>query len=203
MKKPITGLIICFIVFGFVVAAPVVLAEQATTSGVKRFLPGMVREKLENRQEKVETRKEVVAEKRAAIAEKKEDAVERVRKSVVARWNVFSKAVTRTENLLEKLQVRIDKAKAAGKDVSAMDAAMSDAKDKLADAESKLASIKDKRETAMSRESFREVHDLFKGIREDLIAIHKDASIIIRNLKSFNSANSASPSAKKKISGSD
>lgn len=200
MKKTIFTVALLSVVFVSVVLVPAVLAEQATTSGIKRLLPAAVREKLESRKEKVEERKEVAVEKRAALVEKKEDAAERVRKSVVARWNVFNKAVTRAENLLERLQVRIDAAKTAGKDTAAMESAMSDAKDKLADAKSKIASIKDKRETALSRESFREIHDLFKVIKEDLRAAAKDASVIIRNLKSFNSSAIASPSAQKKLS---
>lgn len=170
-----------------------VQAEEATSTGIKRLLPAVIREKLDARQEKkaeiLETRKEKKAEVKEKIEEKREDKQERVRKAVTARWNVFSKLTEKAEALLTKLQERIDTAKSAGKDVKDAETVMTDARAKLTDAKIKASEIEEVKGTAMNREVFKEIQLKFQAIHKDLNALRQDASKIIRTLKSFNSEN--------------
>lgn len=187
MKK-IFFVAVIFMLFAFVVSTA--LAEEANTPAKKRLLPSIknIKEKVSSAvAEKLENRKEgTTGAKTLKVAENKE----RVRQSIVVRWNVFNRVVTRAENLLDKLQERITRAKDAGKDVTAAEAAMTDARGRLKDAKSKLENIKSKKAEVMTKDQFRAIHQDFKAIERDLIAIKKDAATIIRNLKSFNSTTS-------------
>ncbi len=152
---------------------------NASTSGIRR-LEETVKERVTNIKEKV-------SEKRDA---KKEAIVTRVRKAVDARETALSRSLDLAGKILDKLQIRIDAAKNAGKDVTSMSAAMTDARSKLADAKTRLANVDAQKGTAVDKAGFQAIETQFKAIRQDIHAIREDASKIIRTLKSFNSATS-------------
>lgn len=164
------------LIFGL--GANLVLAE-ATPSGVKRM--PTIQEKLKDIKE-------------ARITEK-ENTINKVRNSLIVRFEVYSKLVSRSGNLLDKLQERIDRARASGKNVADAEVAMKDARSKLADATSILNDIKAKKDTAIDKTTFKSLRDKLQAVHKDLNVIHKDAGKIISVLKAFNSA---SPSATRK-----
>lgn len=158
-----------------------VSAEEASKTGIRPA--AAIRQKIENIKEKILEKKE---DREASVSAKKEQAALRVRQAAIVRWEVLNRAINRSELLLGKLQVRIDKAKSAGKDVTAAEAAMTDAKTKLADAKSRLEALKTKKDTAIDKTTFKQIQNEFRIIQKDLNAIRNDAAKIIRELKAFN-----------------
>lgn len=144
--------------------SPDVLAVESTPGGSKKI------------QEKVEA--------------KKENKVQRAQNAALSRVMELGRAVTRAEGLLKRLQTRIDKAKAAGKDTKEMESLMADAKAKLEAVKTKLSTAEGKIKDADTKAEFGELHNSFKSIKDDLHIVRKDASQIVRLLKGFNSATS-------------
>lgn len=155
-----------------------VSAEQSSPSGTS----------VKNLKEKIENRIENIKQKEDRL---KEERKGKVRQAAQIRWQVFNRVIQKSENLLDKLQIRIDRAKAAGKDVTAANTAMTDARAKLADAKTILEGIKDMTEKPVDKTAFTTIRSKFKAILEDLHVVRKDAAKIINSLKSFNSATSS------------
>lgn len=109
-------------------------------------------------------------------------------------------AASRIDQVLVKIQTRIDQAKAAGKDVTGLNNLMTDAKNKLADAKAKYqdAINQFKQATASNypdgAKGFLEAgrNDLKTG-KESLKAVREDISKMVSTLKGFNSAIKPSP----------
>ena len=175
MKKAFLPLItgVFLLLVGVVVyyQPPNALAQESTPGGLKR-----VQEKVEAVKEKVEVRKE--------------NKVQRAQNAALSRVKELGRAVTRAEGLLKRIQIRIDKAKAAGKDTTEMESLMADARVKLAAAKTKLSTAEGKIKDADTKAEFADLHQSFKSIKDDLHTVRKDASSIIRLLKGFNSATS-------------
>jgi len=131
---------------------------------------------------------EKVATGQARIRQK---IVERVRNVVGVRFNVFERALNRCEILLDKLQIRIDKAGAGDKDTAEAVSLMDDARSKLDDAKAKLADIQGKKGEVVDKVEFQDIKDKLQAVHKDLNIIRQDGSKIIRILKSFNSATSS------------
>lgn len=177
-------LLVCLIVCLIVVTPPkLALAETASPSGVNTIKNGL-QERLGNIKERVQ---EKLSQRKEKIAEQ---ILQRIRKSVEVRYNVFTRAVNHTEILLSRIQIRIDKAQQAGKDITELNSLMADAKAKLADAKTKLDEIKALKGTAVDKEGFLTIQVKFKEIRQDIHIARQDAAKMIRILKGFNSATS-------------
>lgn len=112
----------------------------------------------------------------------------RVRNALTARWNAYDRLVKLSGQLLDKLQIRINQAKAAGKNTTNAEAAMTDARAKLADAVAKMDAIKPLLGTTMDKNSFMNIQKSLQAIHKDLNMVRLDAAKIISNLKSFNSS---------------
>lgn len=179
MKK---NLIFSLLLFSLMIVAlpQAVFAETSTTSGIRK-IKETVQEKLQNVKANIQERK----------VENIEDKIERARKVSLKHVNVLSRVATAEGKLLDKLQIRIDKASGAGKDMSTASAAMTDARSKLTSANNKIADLKTKIAAAKTRADFQAIQVSFKSVRDDLIAVKQDASKIIRVLKGFNSATSS------------
>lgn len=160
--------------------------DASTAAKAKHVAPGLKERALA----KVESVKEKIAARQEERQDKKETIVERVRQSVKARWEAYKKAIARTDALLDKLQIRIDRAKEAGEDIAEMETLMADARENLAAASEKLAEIESQKGEDVNKASFLEIHNLFRAITKDLHAVRVDAAKIISLLKSFNSATS-------------
>lgn len=172
------------------VAGPILAEENATTS--TRPLPLKIKDRLENKLENRTTKVEIRLEERLKQLDKvRRQAVERVRKALLAHWNVLNKAVERVDKLLGKLQLRIDKAKVAGKDTSEAEKLMAEAKEKLAQAKENLAEIKELKENSVTKDEFTTIRGQIKEIWQDLQVVKQNAAKIIRILKGFNSATSS------------
>lgn len=174
------GLVISALLFSVVVLPQAVFAENSSPSGIRN-----IKEKV---QERIQTIKSNVAERRE---ERVENKVDLARKITSKHVDVLARVATAEGKLLDKLQIRIDKASAAGKDVGSASATMTDARVKLADANTKIADLKTKIAAAKTRADFQAIQAGFKVVRDDLIAVKQDASKIIRVLKGFNSATSS------------
>lgn len=202
MKKITFSLLVVFLFT--TIAVPVFAEENATP---KRSIVPILKEKLERRIPKI-------ASKAAERVEKIENRIEgldkvrsglvlRVRHATGVRWGVLNKAIERSEDLLAKLQIRIEKAKAAGKDVTEAESLMVDAKKSLEDAKAKLEDIESKKDEAINKETFLEIQTQFKAINQNLHTIRINASKIIRILKGFNSATSSGNNPQATTSASD
>jgi hypothetical protein len=171
------------------------------------------RDKLKNIKEKVqnilETRKpDKISSKtgnlnNSTASAKKEEDKKRIRNSITVRWNAYSKLLTRSGQLLDKLQIRIDKAKTAGKDTTEVVNAMTDARAKLADAKSKMETLKGLLGTDLDKNGFKEAQKNLQAVHKDLNIVKQDASKIIRNLKSFNSEKDSTKSGEASKSAKD
>lgn len=170
MKKLlISTFFICFLI---IFIAPV-LAEQSTTSSKERN-----------------------STKAAELENQRIKNTERIRVSVRARWEAYNRLLIHTTTLLDKIQIRIDNAKLAGKDTKSMEIIMADARIRLADAKTKMDEIKSLKETALDKKTFLEVQSRLQAVHKDLNAVRLDVAKIIRTLKFFNSSKSATSSAK-------
>ena len=176
MKKSLLTIVFCFAVI--IMFSKDVFAEASTPSGRFSGIKERVQEQL----------KEIRDLKKGDRTETKEQTQNRIRQSLTARFNNHKKAITRAEILLDKLQLRMDKAKAAGQDTTQMEALMVDARSKLTDAKTKLADIEAKKGTAVDKAGFQAIMEELKAINKDLQGIKEDASKIIKILKSYNSS---------------
>lgn len=121
-------------------------------------------------------------------ANKKAQAAIKLRVAVSARWDAYNKLITRSGQLLDKLQTRINTAKAAGVDTKNSEALMADARAKLADATTQMNGIKNLSTTAINKNTFKEVQKKLQAIHKDLNIVKQDAAKIISNLKSYNAS---------------
>lgn len=190
MKKIIISLFSIGILSLFILP---VLAVESTTSDSNR---------VQNVKEKIEKtlgrKPEKVSTKVAELENQKIKNIERVRVSVKARGEAYSKLIIRSEILLDKLQIRINAAKVVGKDTKNAESAMTDARAKLADAKIKMDEVKNLAGTAMDKQSFKDVQKKLQFIHKDLNIVRQDASKIIRSLKEFNSSTSSAKKNERK-----
>jgi predicted nucleic acid-binding Zn-ribbon protein len=128
--------------------------------------------------------------------------VEKVRQTIVVRDAHFEQVFTRVNALLNKLQIRIDRAKSQGQNTQEIEKLMADARLKLTDAQTRAADVKTKQQTATTKADFVAIQPQFKAIKEDIRAISLDAAKIHKALKGFNSSlnSEGSRSAKPKPS---
>lgn len=194
MKKISQGFLISLFIFVSFVSVGLADAQQVdvSTNSLKSRLEATpaTSTKVE-KMDKLKGKAVNQAEKRKEAKETaKENVVERVRKSVISRFDVFTRTVRKAEILLEKIEVRITKAREAGKNTNEAEKLLGEAKTKLADAKTKLTAIKDKKDIAINRAGFLEIHNQFKAIGDDLHQVRIKASRIISILKGFNSATS-------------
>lgn len=159
-----------------VTANQVTPVRSSTTSAVKRL------------QEKVDDLK-------AKLAGTREQRVKGLINAVGVRENVMNRLITAGGRLLDKLQVRIDRAQKAGRDVAGMTTLMSDARAKLADAKSILTQIDGQKGTAATKADFTKIHGEFQAARKDIQGVKEDAAKIIRILKGYNSATNSAVEA--------
>lgn len=163
-------------------------AVQAKTEDTSK--PGIIKKASDIR----ENIKDRIKERKATNSAEKDKKVERVRNAAVVRWEVLNKLVGKSEELLEKLQMRIDRAKKDGKDVTAIENNMADAKLKLNDAKKILSDVSGEKDQAIDKTAFQNIQKQFQTAKKDLNIVHQDAAKIIKGLKSFNAA---TPSTKR------
>jgi len=175
MKKNII-LVSLIISLMLTIVPQVVFAEDSSPAGVRK-----IQEKIQDIKANIQERKQ----------DKKVDFVTRVRTVTLKHAEQLEKIINLESRLLDKLQIRISKAQAAGKDVTEINKTMDDARAKLADARNKLAEAKTKIDVSTIKTEFKTVQDLFKVVKKDLHDVRVDASKIIRALKGFNSATSS------------
>lgn len=123
-------------------------------------------------------------ERRTAIQQTKANAL---RNAVEVRYEVLSRALGRIEGLVDKIQVRVDSAKAEGKDTTKAVAALEEVKSQLADAKSNLDLIKTEKNNASTKEDFIKIQTQFRTTQKDLNAIKLQLAKAISAIKSFNS----------------
>ncbi len=105
--------------------------------------------------------------------------MEKVKNSIISIFDSYSKLTFRAGELLDKLQTRIDKAKAAGNNVTSAETAMKDAKARLADANNILSNLKAKKDTAVDKTTFQSLRKQLQTVHKDLNAVRLDGAKII------------------------
>ena len=148
------------------------------------LIPSLVLAQTQTTSSALEKRQEIRNEARERI-------VARVRQAATARYTNLKRAVELTERLLKKLQIRIDRAQTAGKDVTEANKLMTEAKAKVADAKTRLARVESMKDQAVDKAGYQEIRTEFNAIRADIHQARLLAAKIIRILKGFNSATSS------------
>lgn len=190
--------LLVFIVLSLVVITnPVLALEESdfptpTKSNRLNQINAQLRDKLKIKE----------ASRQAKIVKMEANMLKRFKKFVEQRINQADKIINREGILLDKLQIRIDAARVAGKDVTELNRLMVDARAKLADAKSRLEAIKTQSAKAEDKTSFKNFGSEFGAIYKDLKDVKVDASQIIRQLKGFNSTTSESSRSGKIKTGS-
>lgn len=157
-----------------------------------RPIKGRIEEKLKNLKERMAS-KTAMENKQ----DKREESLAKVRNSVVSRIDAYQRLIKMEEELLNKIQSRIDKAQAGGKDMVEVQFYMKDARARLADAQGKLSEIGAARGDALTKAEFKEIQLKFQIIHKNLNLIRLDAAKIIRTFGGFNSQSTeATQSAK-------
>lgn len=132
------------------------------------------------------------------LSKLREDIEKRIEKH--AEWMIqrFNAAVERLEKLSVRIESRIAKLKAEGKNVTEAEKLVASAKIEIGQAIDGIAKIEVAFETALSAENlrgaFNEVRILADAVREDLIAAHKALMSTLPLIKSLSTENSVNAS---------
>lgn len=182
MKKTLVAL---FLLSVFAFSFSPVLAEENTTGSNSPLNTENIKEKV---RVALERKPESTGTKSANADERKAQGLTKVRAAIVARWNAYDRLVNVAGQLLDKLQIRINNAKAAGKNTAMAEAAMTDARAKLADARAKLDGIKASSGTTTDKNTFLNLQKSLQAVHKDLNIVKQDAAKIISTLRSFNAS---------------
>ncbi len=189
MKKIILSL---FCIALLSVAIIPVLAEESTTPDSNRGQSNREREA-----RIAEMRREKDSTKTGELENQRNKNIERVRVSIKARAEAYNNIIKRSEILLDKLQQRINAAKAAGKDIKSAEIAMTEARANLKDANTKMDEVRSLVGTSMNKQEFKDVQQKLQSIHKDLNMIKQNAARIIRVIV-MREYYSSTPSAIKK-----
>lgn len=180
MKKISTSIILVLIAIILVIPSGVLAQGNSSVGNQVR----------QNVQEKIQQQVANVKDKMASNqGTEKEKVLARVRVAARVRVGIFNRAIGLSERLLNRIQLRINKAQAAGKDIAELNRLMSEAKTSLENAKTTLVGING--EQTVDKAGFEAIKAKFKAIRQDLQTVRQDAAKMIKILKGFNSATSA------------
>ena len=170
-----------------------------------------VRERVDTKRENVQQRKENIQDRREEMKnqreEKRQEARQRLdkrRKKIMRNhfarmMKRFEAALEREKKLGERIQSRIDKAKANGKNTAKAQAALNKAKKTWEEAKALLGEVRGKIDGVLSaadpKEAFKEVQTLVASVRDKIKAVHKDLVDAVTALKGIGAdkERSASP----------
>lgn len=110
---------------------------------------------------------------------------ERMQKATQTRLNVYLKTAALIDQLLQKIQIRIDEARSAGKDVSSAEAALKDAQVKYAQIKTTLDQIQSEKDIAINKETFTQIHQEFLSVNHDLTSIRTDLVRAVNYIKVY------------------
>ncbi|MFA5933103.1 MAG: hypothetical protein WCV81_02435 [Microgenomates group bacterium] len=175
MKKIISTLLVIFV---FSLALSPILAKEKEDSDKV-----LGKERASIAQENRGNKPEIVSTKSG-----EEDKKIKVRTAVTSRWTAYDKLIIRAGQLLDKIQIRINRAKAAGADTKSSEALMTDARAKLTDAKSKMDALKSLVGTGLDKNSFKNAQMNLQTVHKDLNIVRQDVAKIISNLKSYNAS---------------
>lgn len=158
------------------------ISEAQTMVGT--IAPGAAQGRLEEIREKFRERREEIQEqieeRRGAIRERiSEQKKIRIRNFFGRLTRRMEAAISRLERLIARIEARIAKIEAADSEIDTSDAkeTLTEAKTKLTEVKAALADAQDGLEDILSaedpKEAFRNARDLIKGIKEQLIEIHR------------------------------
>lgn len=159
---------------------------QATTSALNRR--GIIEQQKERLQERGAAIRENVQQKREQVREQVQQKREQVRERLAEKrkqlirdhfkrmMKRFDAALERLKKIGERIQSRIDKAKANGKDVASAQTALDRAKASWQEAKSAVDDIKGKLESVLSADdpkaAFKDVQNLIEAARDKIKAAH-------------------------------
>ena len=200
MKK-IGFLLAAFILFFFL--SPRVLAECTTCSPTQ--VQQETNQEVENQEmennlslgelrrnviEKRETIRERIQERQATMAARlAEQKRERVRTFFGRLTQRFQAAINRLERLITRMESRLAKIEENDEEIETKEIRenLDEAKDKLAEASAALSEAKTSVEDILNgdnpQEMFQEVRDLLKGIKDELIEVHRILVQVIGEMK--------------------
>lgn len=125
-----------------------------------------------------------MAEIKAKLTEKRQQLIRQFFTRMVKRLEA---AIARLEKLISRIESRLAKLESQGEDVSKIKTEVADAKTKLAKAKTDLEEAKTKLEDVLTNEdpkaAFAEVRSLIKGVKSQLIEVHRILVHIIGDIK--------------------
>ncbi|MFZ5365703.1 MAG: hypothetical protein ACOZBZ_00235 [Patescibacteria group bacterium] len=124
------------------------------------------------------------AEIKARLTEKRQQFIRQFFNQMVKRLEA---AIARLEKLISRIESRLAKLESQGEDVSKIKTEVADAKTKLAKAKADLEKAKNKLETVLASDdpkaAFGEVRTLIKGVKSQLIEVHRILVHVIGDIK--------------------
>ncbi len=125
-----------------------------------------------------------MAEIKAKLTEKRQRLIRQFFTRMVKRLEA---AITRLEKLISRIESRLAKLESQGEDVSKIKTEIEDAKTKLTGTKADLEEAKTKLETVLESEdpkaAFAEVKNLIKGVKTQLIGVHRILVHVIGEIK--------------------
>lgn len=124
------------------------------------------------------------AEIKARLTEKRQQLIRQFFQRMVKRLEA---AINRLEKLILRIESRLAKLESQGEDVSKIKTEIADAKTKLDETKTDLGLAKSKLETVLEsdspKEAFKEVKNLIKGVKTQLIEVHRILVHVIGDIK--------------------
>lgn len=125
-----------------------------------------------------------MAKIKAKLTERRQQLIRQFFTRMVKRLEA---AITRLEKLISRIESRLSKLESQGEDVSKIKTEVADAKTKLDKAKTDLEEAKTKLETVLESEdpkaAFAEVKNLIKGVKTQLIEVHRILVHVIGDIK--------------------
>lgn len=165
-----------------VILPSVVMAEEIkessslTISRIPETVKNFIEQQFKNSTKSVEVKKTTLQQAKNVA----------LRNSVNVRFEVLTRALGRTEGLVNKVQIRLNTAKSEGKDITKATVALEEAKVNLNDARSILALIKSEKETAVTKDDYVKIHAQFQQAQKSLNLVRQSLVKTIIMAKDLN-----------------
>lgn len=181
MKKFFLGGLVSLTIL-MVILPSVVMAEEIKESPFStiRRIPETAKNFIEQRFKNGTKSDEV---KKTTLQQAKNVAL---RNSVNVRFEVLTRALGRTEGLVEKVQVRLDTATSEGKDITKATVALEEANGNLISARSTLALIESEKEIAVNKDDYVKIHAQFQQVQKSLNLVRQSLVKTIIMAKDLN-----------------
>lgn len=165
-----------------VILPSVVMAEEIkessslTISRIPETVKNFIEQRFKNSTKSAEVKKTILQQAKNVA----------LRNSVNVRFEVLTRALGRTEGLVEKVQIRLNTAGSEGKDITKATVALEEVNVNLNNARSILALIKSEKETAVTKDDYVKIHAQFQQAQKSLNLVRQSLVKTIIMAKDLN-----------------